>query len=364
MLKRILFFVVGMALVFSACNKDLLQTEEVYDLMIRTKSAVPGINAGFDPTALYKTLGNTTGDHVWARRPNGFPWGEQFTIYNFYLMNDTEEEFVSYCGNYGSWGIGDVLKVGPMDPVLQADIVCVLNYINNKWGSVDQWSGRGGGSIGNPDPAQNTKLIAQVAIWYIIEPGFEAWLQNWDVPVTDVAAIDEAVQDALINGKTTTGDIDIYFMVGLDFPKDMDGVQPQIVPYIKFQTPIVEKLMMSNLNWNNGNTSNKDGANGAGLNQFTVNGVTFKNNKEYVTPQNFETNLLKTVLGKNENPNMYTVTQRTTLSPPSTNTYEKVYDVKVAFFKNGVWEVYVGSITVDNPGGNDKNQQIELVRVQ
>ncbi|MDR2017945.1 MAG: hypothetical protein LBQ00_03575 [Syntrophobacterales bacterium] len=117
-----------------------------------------------------------------------------------------------------------------------------------------------------------------------------------------------------------------------------------------------EKLEMTDLNWNNGNTSNKDGANGAGINSFSLDGIQFKNNKNYVTPENFEA-----AIAQATGSNIFTVLERTV---EQNGEYVKVYDVKVGLYTAGTLKVYGGTITVNNPGGNDKNQKIELVRVK
>ena len=130
--------------------------------------------------------------------------------------------------------------------------------------------------------------------------------------------------------------------------------------YVEQEEPdeTIETITLSNLSWNNGNTSDKDGANGAGINSFDVNGITLKSNKNYVTPANFDAAVAKTP-GKNDVAAIFTVTERTVTN---NGKYEKVYEIKVAFYKDGEWIVYVGTITVDNPGGNDKNQNFELER--
>ena len=136
----------------------------------------------------------------------------------------------------------------------------------------------------------------------------------------------------------------------------------------------IQTAVMSDLSWNNGNTSGKDGANGAGLNQFSVNGTTFKNNKNYVTPAHFDAALNKAFDAKKDNPDIYTVTERATsqlgdkkadkYTAPITGKYTKIYYVQVAMYKNAAWIVYEGTITVDNPGGNDNKQKMDLIRVQ
>lgn len=121
-----------------------------------------------------------------------------------------------------------------------------------------------------------------------------------------------------------------------------------------------EKVILSDLNWNNGKTSDKNGANGAGLIQFAVNGVTFRNNKNYITPDNFMA-AISSSPGKNDNTNIYSVSARTVTTA---NGYEKVYDMMIAIFKDGEWNVYSGTITVDNPGGNNDRQQYDIFRIK
>ena len=113
----------------------------------------------------------------------------------------------------------------------------------------------------------------------------------------------------------------------------------------------VETVILNNLNWNNGNC--------AGINSFDVNGVTLKHNKNYVTPANFDAIIAKKP-DKNSNTAIFTVVERTV---KNNGKYEKVYEIKVALYENGLWKVYGGTITVDNPGGNNNNQKIELERV-
>ena len=123
--------------------------------------------------------------------------------------------------------------------------------------------------------------------------------------------------------------------------------------------PDADIITVSNLSWNNGNISDKDGANGAGINSFTADGITFKNNRNYLTPANFDANIAKTP-DKNDKTEIYTVTERTvTMS----GQYVKVYDVKIAFYKDGEWKVYGGTISVNNPGGNDNVQKFEFERI-
>ena len=120
--------------------------------------------------------------------------------------------------------------------------------------------------------------------------------------------------------------------------------------------PDPETITLTKLNWNNGNGC----GNGAGINSFKVGGITLKNNKNHVTPAQFDVLITKAPC-KNGETAIYTVTERTVTD--ANGKYRKVYDVKVALYKDGIWKGYGGVITVDNPGGNNANQQIELGRI-
>ncbi len=117
-----------------------------------------------------------------------------------------------------------------------------------------------------------------------------------------------------------------------------------------------ETITLTCLSWNNGNC----GGNGGGINQFTVDGITLKNSKNYVAPDKFDAKVAKTP-GKKDVTAVYTVTERAVKG--ANGKYTKEYDIKVALYRDGVWKVYAGTITVYNLGGNNKNQQIDLVRI-
>jgi len=446
----------AVALIFTACKKE----EDKAPAAPKKSMAVNCINEGFDPEASYTTRGN--GADGWNQVQDFIPGGHH-TTYNFWLENTAGETFISFCGGFSSSDLGLVAQNLTLEFDEYADIVGVLNYINNLYGSIDAWSGYQG-TITNTDPAANTKLIAQYAIWSILG----------QIVTSNVPAIDNAVLNVIANGKSATGDIDIYFLVGANFPTDIDGIQPQIVPFcvevgfenaaisftkmklvggeevnaepgefvfdlfkkvgtqysqkidtyetdflgmvsarglevgeyvfieqkkgnwkvaypttglyftIEQNNPSavwaeeyfdgiavnVETLIMSGLNWNNGTTSNGNGANGAGLIQFTVDGFTYKNNKNYVTPANFEAALASS---NPSNTDIYTVTERHTsqlgdkkadkYTDPITGKYTKIYYVQVGRYRNGAWQEYAGTITVDNPGGNNDKQKVEIYRV-
>jgi hypothetical protein len=44
---------------------------------------------------------------------------------------------------------------------------------------------------------------------------------------------------------------------------------------------------------------------------------------------------------------------------------QEVYYIRVALFDSatGVWKIYDGTASVNNPGGNNKDQQVVLTRI-
>ena len=405
------------------------------------------------------------------------------TIYNFYVKDQYENEYFSFCASWGSSGEGFVSEKNPNFTGKQFDdIKGVLNYIYNKYGTLDAWGVvQGTGRITNDNPAENTKIVAQIAIWSILGQDVTVDIGGHAMP-----NIMEAVRDAL-NHKDASGIIGIYYLGGDDYPGDIMSNQPQIVPvceecevnfhslsfwgeehglvdffghlyehhdayqndltpalfrlfeewyvyeghtsdgkghwvdpscchfpvmncdlwdkladvltsveqeggnnweydngtneyYLWLKTKVAEELkkltcieitVASGLNWNNGTVNNGNGANGGGLIQFTVDGFTFKNNKNYVTPANFAAAIATN--NKPSNTDIYTVTERATsklgdkkadkYTAPITGKYTKIYYVQVAMYRNGEWKIYEGTITVDNPGGNNDKQKVDIFRI-
>ena len=116
--------------------------------------------------------------------------------------------------------------------------------------------------------------------------------------------------------------------------------------------PEPEKVIITGICWN---------VYGCGINGFTVNGMTLKSTRNYVWPVCFNMMVTKTPC-KNGQTAIYTVTER--IVTDNKGKYAKVYEIKVAFYADGKWKVYAGTITVDNHSGNHTNQQIELDRIQ
>ena len=193
----------------------------------------------FDPNDTYITYGNQgegyKGDAITTIQVvttgiEGWNWK---TVYNFYLKNSAGDEFLSFCANYFSSGIGDVGLIGTLEPGQKEAIVGAFNYINNHFGSIDTWSGVYG-ELSSTQVEDNTKLVAQFAVWLVLDPGF-------DVQITQPGCegIVAAAKAAVANPED--GDIGIYFLTGNDWPNDIEGTQPQIVPYIVPHMPAIPK---------------------------------------------------------------------------------------------------------------------------
>ena len=225
-LATFLCAIFAVALIFTACKKeDDNDAKAMKNGKKNTELAC--INDGFDPAANYITRGN--GADGWNQVQDFIPGGHH-TTYNFWLENTAGETFISFCGGFSSSDLGLVAQNLTLEFDEYADIVGVLNYINNLYGSIDAWSGYQG-TITNTDPAANTKLIAQYAIWNVLG----------QIVTSGVSAIDNAVLNVIANGKSATGDIDIYFMVGVNYPNDIDGIQPQIVPILVVRKKMIAK---------------------------------------------------------------------------------------------------------------------------
>jgi len=203
--------------------------EQAAPVTVTIVNGVQVSGSGFDKNAKY--MGNTGNSwdviNAITRTVNGstIPW----QIYNFKVRNEaTGIEYLSFCGNYGSSGLNEVQSnLWDLEPAKQAAITGMLNYIFAKYGSIDKWTAvalDSSNTAALDEPAQNTKLIAQIAIWLTIGNGLES------VNLTNCPALNAAVQDVLTNGTTTAGSISIAFLAGVEYPFDIDAIQPQIVP--------------------------------------------------------------------------------------------------------------------------------------
>ena len=218
-----------LGLILAGCTSPI---EPTGGALARAVGGNSTLNAGFNPNDTYMTYGNQgegyKGDGITTiqvKTSDVTSWAYK-TVYNFYLKNGAGDEFLSFCGNYDSAGLGEVGKDATLEFAQKEAIIGALNYINNHYGSIDTWSCTdGSGNLASTLEADNTKLIAQFAIWLILDPGFDI---QFDQPgYEDLVA---AAKAAVANPET--GNISIYFLTGNLWPNDIVGTQPQIVPVI------------------------------------------------------------------------------------------------------------------------------------
>ena len=218
-----------LGLILAGCTSPI---EPAGGALVRAVGGNSTLNAGFNPNDSYMTYGNQgegyKGDGIttiMVKTSDVTYWADK-TVYNFYLKNAAGDEFLSFCGNYNSGGLDEVELYGKLDTDKEKAIIGALNYINNEYGSINTWSCTdGSGNLASTLAADNTKLIAQFAIWLILDP-------NFDVMITQPGCdgIVAAAKAAVANPET--GNISIYFLTGNDYPNDIHGIQPQIVPIV------------------------------------------------------------------------------------------------------------------------------------
>ena len=211
------------------------------------------VSGGFDSNALYSLDGRgniyVLGDATLNAN------GNVQDIYVKAIDVDGAEWLASFCANAGSVSFGDVYKVANelADPVALANAEAALNYIYNKYGSVDSYGGWGNNNqwdafhaaldayaAGDEDAyialmSQQTRLLSQIAIWQFfcghdLTDTIEYYPDNNSLPWEYQIAID----DVLENGLTGSGALKLAYLV---HPDSMDEVvnkstcQPQLVPY-------------------------------------------------------------------------------------------------------------------------------------
>jgi len=302
-------------------------------------------------------------------------------IYKFTVRTSTGasyQEFSSFCANSNSnalSGLNVALQAGTLAPTQKAKILNALNYINNTYGSFDGWmEDKWMHYVSVLTVESTTRVLSQMAIWMIMDPNMTAIQAKWGQSSGNIGGNFDSYDFlnsphfvnvmAAANGPKVSGEItDLLYLVGPDYPNDVISRQPQIVPLVCPEDD-PETVVVSGLNWNNGTISDKDGANGAGLNQFTIDSYTMKNNKNYLTPVNFGNRFADKAASaapsNKEEKGYFTVTKR---EVTINGKYEKIYFVSAAIYQSGIWKGYAGTIIVDNPGGNDNNQKLNFYRV-
>lgn len=158
--------------------------------------------------------------------------------------------YTAFCAHYGSKSFGqdDSYQAGALDPVLKANILSALNYIYDKYGSIDSWqvdnqigwNGQLGQPYDRPITVEGTtNVLSQIAIWMLMDDNIDvikAMYANPGGPDYSpcFGVFDDAVAEilaAVAAGYTGSGAItDLVYLVGPNFPDDTVSHQPQIVP--------------------------------------------------------------------------------------------------------------------------------------
>lgn len=206
------------------------------------------VASSFDPTGAYCLDTDTT-----------FPFGriidpdEEF-ILNYHVKNQTTGEvFFSFCADFLS-GTDNCVGLTNQadnrfanDPALKADIIKAFNYINDTWGSLDQWPkepnnpemwyGQYKYSDPNGDsrPDLATKVIAQIVLWALLNDGEVDFVisEEWGEDRMIAKSINDAVAETIANYKNHEGGsvIDLAFFALDTYEYGVwTNSQPQLVP--------------------------------------------------------------------------------------------------------------------------------------
>jgi len=183
----------------------------------------------FDPDATYTVSTYFDGDEEFVNVEIGAKDGR---IFGIRVVSDADEVYESFCAFGYAIGFGEEYDVDYiMDENLYANLLGALNYIYDKYGSVDEFYGLYGqyGPDGSNAGTLQTRVLTQAVIWKLLH-GVEVEFTNglwkgWGVS----AMYDKLVQDVLANYTSgATGAITnlVYLTAGENFTV----AQPQLVP--------------------------------------------------------------------------------------------------------------------------------------
>ena len=157
-------------------------------------------------------------------------FGNDYTAYTSFCADGTSRTFAET----------DRYKVGQLDQETYDNILAALNYIHNKYGSVDAWQG----NTGPITVKQSTKVLSQMVIWTLIHD--DVALQGMRVAEAGYNADEFAValQDVMDNYVGSSGAVkSLVYLVGYNFPSDIVSHQPQIIPL--FGDPVFNNISNS-----------------------------------------------------------------------------------------------------------------------
>jgi hypothetical protein len=253
----ILCAICALAITFVACNKD---TEEGTKKAHKSGTlADKGIYECIDP-GLYELNENAVKSHNAVSNRTTFVNGDVWIAQkaDIYKISVTKggTEYSSFCGAYISNGFGESVEYSSaaLEPVKKAQIISALNYIYDNYGSLNGWMEDDYGNPNRPpvSPENSTYVVAQCVIWMILDyidaDGNLVQPQNGIVSVypeysnpgyydygpyinRGFEAVIDAVYAAATNGYTGSKTVnDLAYLVGPNYPSDINGWQPQIIP--------------------------------------------------------------------------------------------------------------------------------------
>ncbi|MDR2699897.1 MAG: hypothetical protein LBC12_03685 [Nitrososphaerota archaeon] len=148
--------------------------------------------------------------------------------------------YASFCagGTSRTFAETESYVVGQLNQETYDKILAALNYIYNKYGSVDAWQG----NTGPITVEQSTKVLSQMVVWTLLHD--DVALQGMRVAEAgyDADEFARALQDVIDNSVGSSGAVkSLVYLVGSNFPSDIVSHQPQIVPL--FGDPVFNNVL-------------------------------------------------------------------------------------------------------------------------
>jgi hypothetical protein len=256
-LLTVLCVISALAITFIACNKE---TEEGTKNISKSGTlADKGIYECLDPGVYSLSEGAVKSHGCVVQRTtfvNGDVWvGQKADIYKISITKGGTE-YSSFCGAYISNAFGESVEYSSaaLVPAKKAQIISAFNYIYDNYGSLNGWMED---DYNDPDrlpvsPENSTYVVGQCVIWmildYIDETGNLVQPQNGIVSIypeysnpgyydygpyinRGFEAVIDAAYAAATSGYTGSKTVtDIAYLTGPNYPADISGWQPQIIP--------------------------------------------------------------------------------------------------------------------------------------
>jgi len=182
--------------------------------------------------------------HIWDAFKTGTGTnaeGQYNEIQNIYARTSASGDYKSYlsfCAHVGSWSYSGEYDINyRLDAVARAEILSAFNYIYDTFGSLDGWAEGANYSKGIVDPADATRVLAQMAVWYFVPPDANKFniveIYPKDARYAEVKLAFDDVKKAVAERYKGKGKIiDIVYLSSAANPSDVGNGQPQIIPII------------------------------------------------------------------------------------------------------------------------------------